>query len=484
MEQLQFEIKQLTHNYLDKEILKIPYLAVHQLQRIGIVGNNGAGKSTLLKLLAGRISPTIGHINSFVDALYMDQIDLQVGNHIDYALQGKLNVGAQHAHLSGGEQTRLKLAELLSTYAPCYLLDEPTSHLDQDGIQFLIDELTYYYGTLIIVSHDRALLDAVVDTIWEVKNGAVHVYTGNYSAYKEQKELERQMQQQAHETYIKEKGRLEAAAADKMKRAEQMAQAKSMSRKEAKAKPNRMFETKSKASGQKALHRAAKAMEERVQQLQAVEKPEAERIFHFAHQAITELHNKVPILANDFTLMAGDKLLLQRVSFQIRQGQKIAITGANGSGKSTLLKAIAEGAEGIDISPKVKIGYFRQMSYQFEASETLLQFAKSHAVYDEGFLRKVLAAMHFTQTDLRKSVRDLSGGEAMRLQLALLFVGDYNVLLLDEPTNFLDITLLEALEQFILGYQGTVLIVSHDASFLKQTTTVRYHLAKQKLILQ
>ncbi|WP_042478028.1 ribosomal protection-like ABC-F family protein [Bacillus ndiopicus] len=484
MEQMQFEIQQLTHSYFDKEILNIPYLAVHQLERIGIVGENGVGKSTLLKLLAGKIPPTTGQVKSFVDAFYMDQIDLQVTNDIDYALQGKLNIKEQHAHLSGGEQTKLKLAELLSTYAPCYLLDEPTSHLDREGIQFLIDELTYYYGTLVIVSHDRMLLDAVVDTIWEVKDGEVHVYAGNYSTYKEQKELERQQQQQAHDAYIKEKGRLEAAAADKMKRAEQMAQAKNMSRKEAKSKPNRMVETKSKATGQKGLHRAAKAMEERVQQLQAVEKPKAERTFHFAHQAITELHNKVPILANDFTLMAGDKLLLERVSFQFRQGQKIAITGTNGCGKSTLLKAIVEGAEGIEISPKVKIGYFKQMSYQFVESQTLLQFMKSQSAYDEGFLRKVLAAMHFTQNDLRKSVCDLSGGEAMRLQLALLFVGDYNMLLLDEPTNFLDITLMEALERFILGYQGTVLIVSHDQAFLKQTATVHYHLAEHKLILK
>ncbi|MEO4053137.1 ribosomal protection-like ABC-F family protein [Solibacillus sp. CAU 1738] len=484
MEHIQFEINQLTHSYLDRDVLHIPYLAVHQLERIGIVGDNGAGKSTLLKLLASKITPTIGYVKQFVDAKYMDQVDLAVTNDIDFALKGKLNIPTDHQNLSGGEQTKHKLAELFTTYSECFLLDEPTSHLDVEGIHFLIDELKYYYGTLIIVSHDRTLLDAVVETIWEIRDGKVHVYAGNYSAYKEQKVLERQQQQLAHEAYVKEKTRLEKAAAEKMKSAEQMAQASNMTRKEAKSKPNRMIETKSKATGQKGLHRSAKALEERANKLQAVDKLEEDKQFHFTQRAIVELHNKVPILANDFTLKIGNQLLLDRVSFQIRKGQKIGITGKNGSGKSTLLQAIANKKEGIEISLKVKIGYFRQMSYHFTKDQSILDFVKAQSDYNESFLRNILAAMHFTQNDLIKNVQHLSGGEAMRLQLCLLFVGDYNVLLLDEPTNFFDITLIGALERFIHGYSGTVIIVSHDEAFLKETVTTRYNIEQQKLQLK
>lgn len=483
MEHIQFEINQLSHSFFDLEILNIPYLAVHQYDRIGIVGENGVGKSTLLKLLAGRISPISGQVKQFFDFQYMDQKDLSVENEIDIVLKGKLNIPTEEQYLSGGEQTKKKLAELFSTYSECYLLDEPTSHLDRKGIEFLIEELQFYYGTLLIVSHDRTLLDAVVETIWEVRDGTVHVYSGNFSRYKEQKAIEREQQQQAYTAYVKEKSRLEAAAEEKMKRAEQLAQAKNISRKEAKSKPNRMFETKSKATAQKGLHRSAKALEERANKLSSIDKLEAEKMFHFTHQAITELHNKVPILANDFTLLAGNHLLLDTVSFQIRQGQKIGVTGNNGSGKSTLLHAIAKKVEGIEISSKVKIGTFRQMSYQFKTNETVLQFVKARSEYDEGFLRKVLAAMHFIHNDLLKNVQHLSGGEAMRLQLCLLFVSDYNVLLLDEPSNFLDITLMEALERFIKGYRGTVIIVSHDEAFLKETVTTRYHISEQKLHL-
>ncbi len=149
-------------------------------------------------------------------------------------------------------------------------------------------------------------------------------------------------------------------------------------------------------------------------------------------------------MADRFTLYAQDKVLLHEVSFQIPLGKKIALTGNNGSGKSTLLKHIANNGEGITISPKAKIGYFHQMSYQFAGEETVLQFLKNRSEYDESLLRSVLHSMQFAGTDLQKKITTLSGGEAIRLQLCQLFLGNYNILLLDEPTNFLDIQALEA----------------------------------------
>ncbi len=481
MEQICFELEHVEITYLDKEILKIERLTVHQFDRIGIVGKNGAGKSTLLKLLSGKIQPARGKVTRHVESGYFEQLELPSVTEVDAALLGRLAVPQYSDGMSGGEQTRLKLAQLFTHYYEALLIDEPTTHLDQEGISFLLDELRYYYGALVLISHDRAVLDELVNTIWEVRDGEVHVYTGNYSDYHAQKQLEREQQSQAHEQFLKEKSRLEKAAQDKMKKAEKIAQAASMAKKEVKSKPNRMIETKSKGTSQKAIHRAAKAIEQRLGKLEEIEVVREEKPIIFRQSKALALHNKFPIMAEQLTLQVADYILLDNVNFQLPLGKKIAITGANGVGKSTLLQHIASKGEGLTISPKAKIGYFRQMSYRFTTDETVLDFLNNRSDYDEGFLRSVLHAMQFVGTDLQKSVKSLSGGEAIRLQLCQLFLGDYNILLLDEPTNFLDLHAIKALERFIVGYEGTILIVSHDQMFIKAVADLRFQIQAKKL---
>jgi macrolide transport system ATP-binding/permease protein len=482
MEQICFEIENLEVNFLDKEIVKIDRLAVHQFDRIGIVGKNGAGKSTLLHLLAGKIYPTSGVVKSYVEPGYFEQMEVSLIE-ADEALLSKLEVPRNTEQLSGGEQTRRKLAQLFTHYYEALLIDEPTTHLDQSGISFLIEELRYYYGALIIISHDRTVLDELVTTIWEVDGGKVRVYSGNYSDYMKQKKVEIEQQRQAHEQYIKEKTRLEKAAMEKMKKAEKIAQAGSMSKKEANAKPNKMFMTKSKGTSQKAVQRAAKAIEQRMNKLQEIEEVHEERQIFFRQSQQLALHNKFPIMADRITLQVKNKVLLEEVSFQLPLGKNIAISGDNGSGKSTLLQYIVNHGDGITISPKAKIGFFKQMSYRFVMDENVLQFLKNRSEYDEGFLRSVLHSMQFSGTDLRKSVMSLSGGEAIRLQLCQLFLGEYNILVLDEPTNFLDIHTINALERFISAYEGTILFVSHDQTFINNVADVNYHIIGKKLKL-
>jgi len=482
MEQICFELENIEMTYLDKDVLKIARLAVHQFDRIGIVGNNGAGKSTLLKLLAGTIQPTIGKVKCHVESGYFEQVEGPTVVEAGATLLGKLGISQNDAQLSGGEQTRLKLAQLFTHYYEALLIDEPTTHLDQEGILFLLDELRYYYGALVLISHDRAVLDELVTTIWEVRDGEVHVYPGNYSDYVAQRQLEREQQDQAHEQFIKEKSRLEHAAREKMKKAEKIAQASNMPKKESKSMANRMIETKSKGTSQKAVHRAAKAIEQRMEKLHEVKAVQEEKHIVFQQSKALELHNKFPIMADQLTLQIKNKVLLDEVSFQLPLGKKIAITGANGVGKSTLLHHIANGGTSLTISPKAKIGYFRQMSYQFTSDETVLQFVKNRSEYDEGSLRSVLHAMQFVGTDILKNVKLLSGGEAIRLQLCKLFLGKYNILLLDEPNNFLDIYAIEALERFIVAYEGTIIFVSHDQTFINNVAELQYTIHAKKLI--
>ncbi|YCA41609.1 ABC-F type ribosomal protection protein [Bacillus sp. JZ8] len=485
MEKVCLELKNIELPFLDKIVLDIPRLAVHQFDRIGIVGKNGGGKSTLLKLMAGQITPDKGQVNRFANFAYFDQLTTPVEKEVDYELLGKLSIPQTDIeNLSGGEQTRMKLAQLFSVYHEGLLIDEPTTHLDRGGIQFFIEELAYYYGALVLVSHDRYVLDKLITKIWEVKDGCVTEYTGNYSDYVAQKELQRKQQQEQHEKYMKEKTRLIKAADEKMKTANKITKANGhISKKETKAKANKMFMTKSKETSQKAVQRAAKAMKQRMEQLEAVEAPEKEQTLHFHQPMALKLHNRFPIMAEQLTLKAGNKLLLNEISFQFPLGNTIAIMGKNGSGKTTLLHHILKKGEGIIISPKAVIGSYKQMNYQLKNNQTVLAFMKERSDYNESKIRAVLHAMGFTGNDLRKNVRHLSGGEAIRLVLCQLFLGRYNVLILDEPTNFLDVICIEALERFLKGYEGTIILVSHDQMFIDRVADYIYVIENQQLKL-
>lgn len=212
-------------------------------------------------------------------------------------------------------------------------------------------------------------------------------------------------------------------------------------------------------------------MEKRIEQLPVVEKVKEDVPLLFKQSKALALHNKVPIMMQDFTLTIGEKILLYQCQLQVRLQEKIAVTGPNGSGKSTLLQAIIEKHPKIDLSPKVKVGHFSQLAYQNLPDETLWNFIKTRSDYSDAFIRAVLHQMQFEQNDLQKRITVLSGGERIRLLLSQLFLGQYNVLLLDEPTNFLDMATKEALAKFIRVYDGTILFVSHDDYFVKQVAT-------------
>lgn len=485
MEKVCLELKDIEMTFLDKLVLSIPRLAVYQFDRIGIVGKNGAGKSTLLKLMAGEIKPEKGIMKSFVDFAYFDQVSTPEDGVVEAELISKLSIPTTKLeHFSGGEQTKLKLAQIFSSYYEGMLIDEPTTHVDERGTQFFIEQMTYYYGALVLVSHDRYVLDQLVTKIWEIENGEITEYVGNYSEYIAQKELKRKQQEENHDRYIKEKTRLLKAADEKMKKAKKITEANSrISKKETSALANKMFMTKSKGTSQKAVQRAAKAIEQRAEQLEVVEAPRSEEVVRFHQAPILKLHNKFPIMADRLTLKAGNKVLLQEASFQFPLGNIVAIRGENGSGKSTLLQHIYNRGKGLAVSPKAAFGFYKQMSYQFERDEEVFAYLQARSNYDARKIRSVLHSMNFNGNDLNKNVHNLSGGEAVRLVLCELFLGKYNILLLDEPTNFLDVFCIEALEKFMNGYEGTILLVSHDRFFVERVADLEYSMVDKKLKL-
>ena len=462
-------------------------LEVYDYDRIGLVGANGAGKSTLFKVLLGElISPgcKMNHLGELAYIPQLDEVTLQEEK--DFALVGKLGVEQLNIQtMSGGEETRLKIAQALSAQVHGILADEPTSHLDREGIDFLIGQLKYFTGALLVISHDRYFLDEIVDKIWELKDGKITEYWGNYSDYLRQKEEERKSQAAEYEQFIAERARLERAAEEKRKQARKIEQkAKGSSKKKSTEGGGRLAHQKSIGSKEKKMHNAAKSLEHRIVALGKVEAPEDIRRIRFRQSKALELHNPYPIVGAEINKVFEDKALFENASFQIPLGAKVALTGGNGIGKTTLIQMILNHEEGISISPKAKIGYFAQNGYKYNSNQNVIEFMQKDCDYNISEIRSVLASMGFKQNDIGKSLSVLSGGEIIKLFLAKMLMGRYNILIMDEPSNFLDIPSLEALEILMKEYTGTIVFITHDKRLLENVADVVYEIRDKKINLK
>lgn len=356
------------------------------------------------------------------------------------------------AVLSGGQKKMLGLAQLLAIQCDLLLLDEPDNHLDMAGKVYLERFIHGFIGTVVIVSHDRYLLDEVVDHIAEIEDRKLTLYQGNYSAYSTEKQLRLLRQQQLYAAQQKEVARIEAAIA--------------------------RFEYWASIVIDERHIRQARSRQKMLDRMDKVEKPVFER-----ERMGLELNgwrgsNKVLDIANLDKIFAPrgmeteDKIVLLGLNLLVWRGERVGLIGANGSGKSVLFRCILGQDEptngAIKIGPSVKIGYYAQQHETLDPQRTLIEEiwdAKSmseHAAVN--FLRRFL----FPYERTRDTVSTLSGGERSRLQLAKLMLSDANFLLLDEPTNNLDLPSCEVLEQALEEFEGTALIISHDRYFLNR----------------
>jgi ATP-binding cassette subfamily F protein uup len=478
-------LEQASKAYHEHVLLDRVSLGVSAGQRIGVVGRNGAGKTTLLGALAGTGELDSGRATRARDVSigYLAQVQPLTGTvgeavfgslpehewaadarsrGVIAALLGGLDFTADVARLSGGERRRTALAALLRSNYDLLLLDEPTNHLDIEAITWLAGYLQEYATTYVVVTHDRWFLDTVTEQTWEVADGQVHSYEGGYSAY---------VLARAERSRI-------AAAVDARRR--------NLLRKELawlrRGPPARTSKPKFRIEAASAL---------------IADEPPPRDGVELARLAATRL-GKTVIELEDVSVSAGQRALLEDVTWQLGPGDRVGIVGVNGTGKTTLLRllsgqlpvpaVLARGDDPPDppadtlrttghvvTGQTVQIGYLTQEPTPVDPDLRVLEAAERVRSSAQVGKRELSVSQLLERLGLRGDrqwtrVGELSGGERRRLQLMLLLLAEPNVLLLDEPTNDLDIDTLTELEDLLDGFSGSVVVVSHDRYFLERVT--------------
>lgn len=480
MNQSTVKLRNIKKSYLGRTLFEIDELSAYVDDKIAIIGNNGVGKSTLLKLINNEVQPDEGEVQINTDFNYLEQVgnpNYVINDNLDFELLSRLGV-PNNENMSGGELNKHRIVETLSHYKMGLLLDEPTTHLDEYSIELLIEQLEYYYGTLLFVSHNRHFINEIANKIWEITDGKIYEYNGNYDEYTAQKELAQKSLESKAEAINNEKERLKKASLKQQQYANDL---NDYNKKAARThNPGRLGQSKTKDTVQKNAFKKVKAIENRLQQLDEVDTQVERAPLKFPMKQSEMIHNKFPVIAQNLKVVRGRKILLEDTSFQFGFGRTIAITGPNGSGKSSLLQEIIIN-DTIEKSPKLKIATYKQMDYKLDNYESIISYMIKESDQEETFVRSILDRLDFKQQELIKSVRDISGGEATRLSLALLFLQSSNVIMLDEPTNFIDISTIEALESFIKAYRGMILLVSHDKEFVKNVADDIYIIENKSL---
>ncbi|GHU83880.1 ABC transporter ATP-binding protein [Bacteroidia bacterium] len=349
------------------------------------------------------------------------------------------------SQLSGGQRTMLSLSKLLLARPDILLLDEPTNHLDIASTAWLEEYLRGYPGTVLMISHDRYFLDKIVGRVWEIQNGTLASYHGNYSDFMQKKRL-----------YMEQQQRMYLRSQQEIARQQEMI---------------RRF----KQHGTEKLAKRARSREKALEKIQAVERPVQNnaraKLRFFAQTSSGYEVLAVEGLTKRFADAAEP--LFADVAFQVYSGDKIGLIGPNGIGKTTLLKAIL-GMEPVDGGAvswghNVQLGYYDQEHSNLSADNTVLEEIWDQSAHlAQAEVRSLLGRFLFSGEDVHKQVSALSGGERGRLSLLKLMLSGANLLIMDEPTNHLDIVSREVLEQALTDYEGTLLMVSHDRFFLNR----------------
>ena len=483
MAKLIMDARSIRKAYGDRELFHIENLTVYDGERIGLVGQNGAGKSTLLRILAGEEEPDEGSVRRFGETAIIHQQGLpeEEGEGIYRSL---FHAQERRGGLSGGEQTRSRIAAAFSAHPRLLLADEPSTDLDEEGLEMLRRQLEAYRGTLILISHDRALLRRFCSRIWCLEDAKIVDFPGGYDAFTEERKRRRERAQFEYDQYKSEQKRLKESA---QRMSEWTASVKKA--------PSRMgnsearLHTREYTNAILQISHAKRTIQNRMEQMEVKEKPAALPDIRMKLGAASPIGARTALEVRCDQMAAGGKVLLEETGFSLPTGSKTALTGANGCGKTTLLMALtgteSEGTffrGSIRFNPQAKVGWFDQHHERtLREDRTVLENVTEESVHPQAFARTVLSCLGFAREDAFKPVSVLSGGEKAKTAMAKLLLMDLNLLVMDEPTNHLDLFTLEALENLLSGYGGTVLFVSHDELFLQKVSTRRICFKDRKL---
>lgn len=463
----------VTFSWADKPLFENASFVVGKNQKVGLVGPNGSGKSTLLSLILGKENQSQGIVESIGNVGYVPQEvkrdellekTASVREYVDpdhlkedheilkmfSGLELLVSLEQSPQKLSGGQKTKLALAKALFLQPDILLLDEPTNFMDLAGKKWVSEFLSNYPKTLILISHDLALMDSAIDKIIAInpQTKQIEEYKGNYTkamGLKAEKERLLKRQVIAEQKHIK---RMEAGLV-------------------------KLYRNKSKKGVRQRviLERRIERLKESLPELPAevkaikVDLPTPARIGEMTLRAV------------GVTKSFGDKKVLENVNFSIKSGERIALIGPNGSGKSTFLKILTESLKPdsgeIIPNPQLNYGYYSQEFETFDLSKTVLNTFIDITDKDEKFARSFLGRYMFLGNKVFQRVETLSGGEKTRLSIACLTGCVYNLLILDEPTTYLDVMSQRVILESLKEYKGSMIIVSHTPEFVKELNPSR-----------
>lgn len=511
------DVNKIGMNYGYGQLFEDISFSLNEGEAISIVGPNGCGKSTLLKIIAGIEKADNGQISIKKDAkvAYLDQIGSStIDDRIVYdilkdtykdlneiekkikSLQEKLNsdikgeeynkvlnkycnlldrfselggydmdininavidglninkeiLNQKYNLLSGGEKTLVQLAKVLIIKPDLVLLDEPTNHLDISRIEWLESYIKSFKGAAVIVSHDRYFLDKMSNKILDIDNGVGKIYNTNYTGYIEekQKDFEKQMANYKDQQAI-------------IKRLEEQ---------------RKYFAQRGMATNSSTLCDRAHVLQAKIERLKkaAISRPQVKKKLNIDFNEIRKSSKKVISVDKLSVTTPENRIILNKINLDIYSHERVAFIGKNGSGKTTFIKTVLgeqdlEVSGNVQIGPSVKIGYLPQVIQFDNEDQQLLEYFKNSSKTNEQRAREILAKFEFYKEDVNKRVKNLSGGERMKVKLADLLQKKINTLIFDEPTNHIDIPTKEVLEGALEEFDGTLIFISHDRYFINK----------------